>query len=63
MMNKAGHQTAIAVAVGLLAWWNDLGSFEVVVAILVAVFMVAVLQTGEQCLEKLKQINENLERP
>jgi hypothetical protein len=63
LIGRGGQQVAVAVVIGLFAWANDLGVFTTVASIVIAVFMLAVLQTGERCLEKLTAINEKLDRP
>ena len=62
LIGRGGQQVAIAVVTGLFAWANGLGVFVMVASVVIAVFMLAVLQTGERCLEKLTAIKENLDR-
>ena len=62
LMGRGGQQVAVAVVAGLLARVSGHGIFAVVASIVIAVFMLAVLQTGERCLEKLTAINEKLDR-
>ena len=62
LIGGGGQQVAIAVVTGLFAWANGLGVVVMVASVVIAVFMLAVLQTGERCLEKLTAIKENLDR-